>query len=309
MRANSVAACLAVCVALAGCLGGGKGLTPVRTPFNKGVYLQGVGDLEGARAEYLEALEEDPRDHRARFNLALVHERLAVDAEPTERERELAAARLAYEQILAQRPEDLRAMVNLAAWLDDHGSADERTEALALLERAIEQHPDAALPRAALAARLLDRDPDAIERPEALLRRALRAERLDPAANQLLAVLLVRRGDTDEARRLLERPLARDPSDLGALRGLIEVELAADRPTDALARAEQLLLIDPLNRAAHLHAASACRALDQPEREVLHLWAVRDLAPQPGDPADDDTASRLAELYARLLAETRQDGG
>ena len=79
--------------------------TPIRTHFNKGVQLYGEENWSGAAREYRLALEDDPMDHRARFNLAMTHEKMERPD----------LAREEYQWILSVRPDDLRASVNLAA--------------------------------------------------------------------------------------------------------------------------------------------------------------------------------------------------
>ena len=59
---------LLAALAMAGCFH--RGVTPIKTHFNKGVYHYAKGDYRAAIGEYRMALEEDPGDDRARFNLA-----------------------------------------------------------------------------------------------------------------------------------------------------------------------------------------------------------------------------------------------
>ncbi|MGE0705687.1 MAG: tetratricopeptide repeat protein, partial [Vicinamibacterales bacterium] len=65
-------AVVAAAALFAGCAS--KGITPVHTAFNKGVYFQSTGDTDAAIAEYRSALRENPDDYRARFNLAVAIE-------------------------------------------------------------------------------------------------------------------------------------------------------------------------------------------------------------------------------------------
>lgn len=53
-------------------------VTPIRTHFNKGVYEYSAGDYDAAISEFRLAIEEDPGDRRARFNLAEALEAKAV---------------------------------------------------------------------------------------------------------------------------------------------------------------------------------------------------------------------------------------
>ena len=74
--------------------------TPVRTHFNKGVRLYDEENYSGAGREYRLAIEEDPMDHRAHFNLAMT----------LEEQGRTDLARAEYEWILSVRPDDLRAV-------------------------------------------------------------------------------------------------------------------------------------------------------------------------------------------------------
>ena len=299
---------LGVVVALttAGCLGNGRGITPIRTAFNKGVYLQGQGNLEAARDMYLEALDEDVSDTRARFNLALVHESLAARATDDEtRRRALSAADEAYETILRADPNHLRATVNRAARLADEGDPEAARQVLAQARAA---HPGAALPIVATASLYLRFGEalgvaEPVDRVLDLLEAAKRAQPKDPTTNWMLARVLIRRegpGDFDRARALLEDALERDPIDLGALRAMATLELAAERPRAAQTAAERLLFADPDHRAGHLIAGQAAEAQGDLERAAFHLHTARQLPPRSGDPRLDITAA-LRRIYTGLL--------
>src|SRR5262249_10897197 len=103
---------------LAAC-GSGPGITPIRTAFNRGVYHHSRGQLDAAIDQYRAALDEDPGDHHARFNLAAAldeqgrAQRAAGHADAGA--ATLAAAEREYRRILAADPTAVRASVNLAA--------------------------------------------------------------------------------------------------------------------------------------------------------------------------------------------------
>ncbi|NJL26640.1 MAG: hypothetical protein HC897_01570, partial [Thermoanaerobaculia bacterium] len=84
-----------------------RGVTPIRSHFNKAVYLYSRGELEAAISEYRLALDEEPDDYRASFNLAEAQEALAdrlergSNAEAAEALRAQAEAR--YRALLAVR--------------------------------------------------------------------------------------------------------------------------------------------------------------------------------------------------------------
>src|SRR5688572_11037701 len=115
-------------IVLPGCGFGGNGVTPIRTPFNKGVYHYSRGRFDEAIAEFRLALDEDASDHRARFNLAAALEAkargLAERGDRAAAEPLVAEAEAQYRRILEARPVDLRASVNLAAREFERGDRD-----------------------------------------------------------------------------------------------------------------------------------------------------------------------------------------
>ena len=164
--------------------GTGNGITPIRTLFNRGVYHLWHGDYDEAIAEFVAAVEEDPDDFRARFNLAVVFEEKASSTSSASARAELLKAGEAeYRELLRRRPDDVPAQVNLASCLYDQGKPD---DAEALLRQATEKYADAVLPLYALAGHLLKEN-----RVEAALVFLDKAHALDPAhlgVNTLLGV-------------------------------------------------------------------------------------------------------------------------
>lgn len=291
------ASCAAL--ALAAC-GSGPGITPIRTAFNKAVYLHTSGDLQAAIDEYREALAEDPDDRRARFNLAAAldeqgRELLAAGRDAAAQQA-LAAAGHEYRTVLARHPDDMRASVNLAALEYERG---ETGAALARLRAAIAAHPDLALPRTALALRLLQAD--ALAEAGTLLEEALGLEPTDLGANLLLGQLSERLGRTDAARAAYQTALRRAPEDAGVLVALARLELGAGRPAEAEALLQRVLLSPGRNLEAHLLLALLNERRGSLEEAVFHLWQARALD-RPQAPQVDYHA-RLRGLYRRLLDE------
>lgn len=279
-----------------GC-GSGRGITPIRTPFNKGVYHQSRGDLEAAVAEYRRALRENPDDVPARFNLAtaLDEQARALQADDSATASGLrAVAEREYLEVLRREPGNVRAEVNLAALEHERGDT---AAARARLQRAIAAHPDLALPATALALRQLEAGEPAAA--EATLQLALRREELDVSANLLLGRLRLEQGRLDEARLLLRKVLRRESDDAGALLLLAEVESRAGRDAAALALLQQVLLADGDQLDAHLQAAALHERRGALEDAVFHLWRARAL--DRTRPPRLDYAARLASLYSRLL--------
>lgn len=300
--------CLLAAGALTACFGG---YTPVRTAFNRGVYLDARGDHLGAIAQYDLALEEDPDDDRARFNLAMAYEAQAFELEDSGHSAEGAELRdraaLEYRTLLERQPDHPRASVNLAALEYD----DDPQRGMARLRGLVESHPDRVRPRAALGARLLyeKRAAEAVHELEA-------ARDLEPAdlqVNYLLGEAYVAVGDLSLAKAALQRVLDADDPDLAVLMQLARVELAADEVGLAELGAaksylRRVLLIDRDHWEAHRLLSLVYEREGDDERATEQLWWARRLRPERID--DEVEARRLLELYRRLseAEERRLDG-
>lgn len=291
------AAALVAAVFLASC-GGGKGITPVRTAFNRGVYLQSSGDDDGAITEYRQALRENPDDYRARFNLAVTLEHKALTAPPQQRQALTDQAEQEYREILSRKPDDLRASVNLAALIGERGEASEAHD---LLARTIERNPGVAAPRTALGARQLEAGD--VAAAEVTLREAVRVDAGSVAANYVLATCYVRLNRPDDARAAYNRALATDAADLATLIAMGRLELDQGRPLDAAAALRRALLVDGDNRMAHLLLADALERVGDLDGAAWNLVRARALEYQrPPEDASPDYSARLASLYKRLEA-------
>ena len=291
---------LASACVLAGC----GGVTPIQTHFNKGVYHHSRGALDQAIAEYREALEEDPDDFRARFNLGHALEARAAEVERRgDRERAAALrkeAREAYETILVSHPDNVRAAANLAAMDFEAGETDRAEERLQDL---IRRHPDQVIAHTALGAQRLRAG--RLEEARQILEEACDVRPGNEYAWYLLGLVRRRLGETEEAREAFLNTLERDPDDVAALVALGEVELEAARPAEALSWFSSALGVDPAHYGANLGAARASMALGRWEAAVAHLWRARDHA---SDPREAETAAEmLPDLYRKLLDEAAQE--
>jgi lipopolysaccharide biosynthesis regulator YciM len=291
---NAVA--VAAALAAAAC-GSGRGITPIRTPFDHGVYFHERGDLDAAIAWYRAALLEDERDVRARFNLASALDEAARarrGGDPQAAAALLAEAEREYRRVLDHDRANVRAEVNLAAIEADRGDA---VAARARLERAITASPELALPRVALALR--QRAGGDTAAAAATLRAALAVAPLDYSANLLLGRTLADQGRVDEARRSLQAARRVDPHARSGLLALAELEAAAGKDGEALALVEQVLLQDDGDLDARLLAAELCERRGLLEAAVHHAWRARDL--DRDVPPRLDHAARLRRLYESLL--------
>lgn len=278
---------------LVGSCFGGPGVTPIRTPFNRGVWHHENGDLEAAIAQYRLALEEDAHDVRARFNLAVALEECSRRSRP--RDPTLAAeAEQQYGRVLVDDPDNLRAQVNLAAIERDRGDLD---AARRRLLQARTSAPAVALPCTALA--VLHEAAGDVVAAEAALREAVAREPLDFAANLQLGRMLGAAGRHEEARAALAAARRSEPDSVDALLALAELEAAADHLGEALALVEQALLQDDRSFAAHRLAAELCERRGRLEPAVFHAWQARDLDPEA--PPRFDHRAHLRRLYELLL--------
>ncbi|MEM7586123.1 MAG: hypothetical protein AAF560_22220, partial [Acidobacteriota bacterium] len=307
---------VALLLLVSGCLH--RGVTPIRTHFNKGVYHYSEGAIDDAISEYRLALEEEPADHRARFNLA---EALEVRAQQLAAEGEAARAggmvREAgehYRRILTEAPGHLRATVNLAA----HERATDPAAAEARLREAVATHPRSALPRVALAAhRLEDGSPQALGEAVQLLEEALDRDAGHVDARVLLGHALSRRAEAADgatrnellgrARTAYRRALKGSSEDIGALLALARLERQAGQPEAALPWLRRALYVRSDLIEAHVSLAEILADRGELEQATVHLWQARQLedAHQPHlEPGA--YRERLLELYRRLTEqETR----
>ena len=282
-----------------GLLAGCGGVNGVRTAYNRGVYHQTQGRPDQAISEYRTALEDDPEDDRARYNLATALQDRAA-ARETEGDQDGARAALdeaevLYLDLLARRPADTRSAINLAAIETATGRPE---QGLQRLERLALERPGDPLAQAWLGARHL-----ADGRPEAALQHLEAATRLDPgslAGWYFLGQARRRLGDAPGAREAWNRALLRDDGDVATLLALAELSWADEGDPDEavvwLRRARSILPEHPrtLVLAAEIHTARG-----DLEQAVEALWILRRLDPDAADRLGVE--SRLRALYASLL--------
>ncbi len=312
MTGSSIKWSAVLLVLLAGPIGCQRGITPIRTAYNKGVYHFSKRNYEEAIAEYHDALGANPRDHRAHFNLAVALEARAEQLEQageSGRAAELKGqAETEYRNLLRLKPDDLRASINLAACEYESGqtgAAEERLRAL------IERYPGVALPRTALAAHVLAeaREAETGEEPSRLLDEARRlideAVGKDPtnvAALMLQGDVAVALGDQSRARQSYRRALQRDPSDIATLLALGRLEVGAENWGQAGVWLQRVLYIDRGHFESHALLATVLEKEGDLEGATRHLWEARQLddGAQAGI-ASPDYRDRLVGLYRRLL--------
>lgn len=330
-RATAAVAAYLAAALLAGC----GGVTPIRTSFNKGVYQSSQGNHAGAVREYRAALEEEPADFRARFNLAAALEDVAAEkrraasraeaagkaseagALKAEADAARAEARARYGEVLAARPDDLRSLCNLAAMdFEDagRGDASAAARAEAALRRATEVHPDVALPARALATRALAQGRLADARTWA--ERAVAADASDAESQFALGRVREAEGDLERAREAYDVALKNEPDDVATLLAIGRLErtrarAAAGTPAGDAARTEALIHYRRAAMArrdvydAHFALAELEAEAGDDESAVAHLLAARRLDDAREAAERPDYESRLAALYERLAAKAR----
>ncbi len=164
---------------------------------NLGAALLGGGDAPGAVTAYAEAARIDPQSAGYQRNLGLALQRAGRHAEAAE------ALRRALE--LAPANVDLFAAIGLAR-LD----AGDVTGGLEALREAVRLRPEQAVYRYQLGRALEAADRG--EEAEQSYREAIRLAPSSPVPLAGLGLLLYRRGESGEARTLLERASALDPT-------------------------------------------------------------------------------------------------
>ena len=320
-------------------LGACGGVSPIRTAFNRGVYQSSQGNPDGAVREYRLALEENPADFRARFNLACALEDVEAlrrfeafkqsdaalaAAGRTAAEAARAAARAEYQALLAADPTDLRATVNLAAMdFEDADRSGDAARETAGLERlaAIASSGGHVLPARSLAARHLAKD----RRAEAAtwIGKALAADGSDVEALFLKGRLASLERRFEDALKAFDEVLLNAPDDVAALlasgeserRHAAAAKAAGDAAGEARSTTEAIIRYRRAAMArrdvfpAHLALAELEAEAGDDEAAVAHLLAAKRLDDLRRDGPRPDYDSRLAELYERLATKHRGGSG
>ena len=115
-----------------------------------------------------------------------------------------------------------------------------------------------------------------------------------PSVHALSGVLEGMKGHQATAKGHFERALQLDPKWLEAVRGLVAVDVAAHRPTEARARVESLAAEDPRNSAALMLAAQTFAATGDLSRAEHYLRQLLAL-----DASYLEAYSGLAQIYVK----------
>lgn len=266
-----------------------------------GAYNRGVGALDDdhpaeAVRFFKRALERDPGDYRARFNLGVAYEAFGRPD----------AARAEYEAVAGAMPDNVPARLNLAAMALADGDA---AEARRLYEAAATADPDDPRGPSALAQLLLIEGD--LDGAEAALTEALRRDPRDPASEYRMGRLLERRDRIDEAIAAYGRALDAAPEDGPSLRRLGALSLAREDWPAAVRWLERATIARRTDRRAWVDLSAAYEGAGRLEDALVAAWEARDLG--DADTAAADRA-RLEHLYLRLADEAShtvipEDGG
>ena len=280
-------------------------------PYAGGLKALDARNYSLAAQEFAKAVEADPKDYAARFNLAIADSGLGKTAEAID----------GYRKVLDLKPGLYEAETNLGILLVGQKRA---AEALSYLDAAAAQKPKEPRPRIYLSRALLDSGD--FEKAAQSYQTALELDPKSAASELGLAHALARQNRLAEADPHFRRAAELDPAYKDALLELAELDQKAGRAAEAIALYQQFpddaaarerlgqLLVDsgqpaegipPLEWAVKQSPTSANRlALAQayqknkePEKALPLLAAAVD-----AEPADLDL--RLA--YARELRDLRR---
>ena len=266
-------------------------------------------------------LPDLPESHLLLASARTSHGRSAADRDENERRR-------ALEQALALDEKHVTALVNLGRLLRDGSNLWQQARALA--DRALAVQPAFAPALLLRHATMADEQLDAASRPRlaaaaadpaagpelwrtvaswhadspaqalALRRRVLALQDLEGDA-VALARLLLRTGDLEAGRQLLESVVARDPFAIEARMALAELHLATSDPRTAVRLAEEWLQVAPDDAETMLFAARCWRRLvgeadDAAAQQLALLRSALEVEPNRRD----------EERYAEYLAKAVQ---
>ena len=235
--------------------------------FDVAADLAGKGEYPQAIAEWRKAVDLDPADAKARFNLGLSLQQAG----------QLDESISQYRKAVEFNPDNAAAYTNLGFALAAEGKQD---EAMAQYEKSLEVDPKNAKAQSNLGAALIEkgRVAEGIEH----CRKALEADPEDAEAHNSLGVALARSGRLDEAIPHLEKAVSIDAGSLEYQYNLGRILAAGGRFSEALPHFEQAVKIsgeqDPLSMEmlAAMYselgrfseaATTARRALDLAERQ------------------------------------------
>jgi Flp pilus assembly protein TadD len=253
----------------------------------------GKNDYRTAETALHQAVQNDPQNYRAWYDLGLVYS-------ATQRAPDAIAA---YRKSIDAYPKLFEANFNLAVLLARSGNPEAEKYMRAATQLTPTEHPDQSLARAwhALGLWLQPKDPkQALE----AFRRAADLQPEDASNHLSLAVTAERLGDTATAEQEYKAAVDRDPNSAEALAGLANLYLTSKRLPQAETALRQYLRVDPKNANARLQLGSMYIANKQfAKAEQLFRGA---LSKQPRD-AELHHSLGAALLQQRKFAEAQSE--
>jgi Tfp pilus assembly protein PilF len=274
-----------LCALAAGC--GGAQARKVRH-LEKGEAFLAAGNLDKARIEIQNALQIDPKDAQARYDMGVIDEKRG----------DPRAAAQAYQGAIELNPDLVAARVKLARLYLFSAGAE---QALDLIKPAIIKHPDdPALLTVRAAARIQQKD------ASGALADGERAVALAPTnedAVSVLAGIYKSQGDATKAEALLEKTLQAVPGSIDLRLVLAQLYAQESRPADVEAQLLKIFELAPKDKASRVRLAQFYARTDQADAaEKVLRQAIKDM------PDERDLKLSLIDFLAtrrsRELAET-----
>ena len=239
-------------------------------------------DFASAEPLLKKALDRDPRNYQAWFDLGFVLNKLGRTGDSIH----------AYRQSVAAKPDVFESNLNLGLMLarDNSPEAEQFLRAATRLKPT--DHPDEGLARAWLSlGHLLEN-----YKPEEALDAYQKAAALtpkDPEPYLSAGLLSERRKDFPSAEKQYKQALALDPRSSDAVIGLTNIYMKSGRLADAEPWLRQLATERPDDAGIHLQLGRVLAAQGKKDDAIPEMQAALKLSPN-----DSDAQRDLADLYA-----------
>jgi Flp pilus assembly protein TadD len=240
-------------------------------------------DFASAEPLLKKAVETNPNDYRAWFDLGYVYKQTDHST----------SAIYAYRKSVAAKPDVFESNLNLGILLAHDGNKEEAARFLkAATQLKPTANPDEGLARAWLSYGLVVQDTD----PGQAVTAYAEAAKLDPkdAEPHLSAgAVLEKQGKLDDAAKEYQRAAELDPKSVDALIGLANVCSKQQKLPEAEAALRKLLALDPANEDAKLQLGRVLAAEGKTD-EAAPLLAAAKGANDPRAAIDRGTVSQKA---------------
>ena len=251
------------------------------TQFEKGLRRHKENRLPAAARSYRRAIQEDPEDWRAHYNLGTVYHEIG----------NLRKARAAYLRALSIY-DDPRARINLAAILEAEGKNE---AALEELNKAVEADDDSAYPicyRGFFHERRGD-----LERAMEDYRSGIENEPDDAYCHFRLGALLAKMGQPDEALESLGEAVDLDPGLAIAWKAFGTLSIERGSINSAIRAFERLSTLEPDEVGHPVMLGDLYLQKGQAQRAADALWRARVISTE-----DERIARLLLVAYSELLS-------